>query len=74
MITVPVSVDSAVYVLIIALGGMDLYVREFGGTHHDDFYTDDKILNAFKNFTSQIVSRYVNSPAIFSWELANDAR
>ncbi|KAI6108974.1 glycoside hydrolase family 5 protein [Pisolithus croceorrhizus] len=44
-------------------GGMDLY-----------FYTDQAVLNAFQNFTSQVVPRYVNSPAIFSWELANDSR
>lgn len=55
-------------------GGMDLYVRQFGLQYHDQFYTDGTILNAFKNFTSQIVSRYVNNPAIFSWELANDPR
>ncbi|KIJ17403.1 glycoside hydrolase family 5 protein [Paxillus involutus ATCC 200175] len=55
-------------------GGMDLYVRQFGLETHDEFYTNPSILNSFMNFTTQIVSRYVNSPAIFSWELANDAR
>ncbi|KAF8447969.1 glycoside hydrolase family 5 protein [Boletus edulis BED1] len=55
-------------------GGMDLYVREFGLETHDQFYTDPSILNAFLNFTTQIVSRYVNSPAILSWEPANDPR
>ncbi|KAI6109190.1 glycoside hydrolase family 5 protein [Pisolithus croceorrhizus] len=55
-------------------GGMDLYVHQFGLQYHDQFYTDQAILNAFQNFTSQVVSRYVNSPAIFSWELANDPR
>ncbi|KAI6108978.1 glycoside hydrolase family 5 protein [Pisolithus croceorrhizus] len=55
-------------------GGMDLYVHEFGLQYHDQFYTDQAVLKAFQNFTSQVVSRYVNSPAIFSWELANDPR
>ncbi|KAN0077293.1 glycoside hydrolase family 5 protein [Tylopilus felleus] len=55
-------------------GGMDLYVRQFGFKTHDQFYTDPSILNAFMNFTTQIVSRYVNSSAVFSWELANDPR
>ncbi|KAH7889702.1 glycoside hydrolase family 5 protein [Phlebopus sp. FC_14] len=55
-------------------GGMDLYVRQFGLETHDQFYTNDSVLTAFMNFTTQVVSRYVNSPAIFSWELANDAR
>ncbi|KAF9246526.1 glycoside hydrolase family 5 protein [Melanogaster broomeanus] len=55
-------------------GGMDLYVRQFGFETHDQFYTHPTILNSFMNFTTQVVSRYVNSPAIFSWELANDPR
>ncbi|KIJ69403.1 glycoside hydrolase family 5 protein [Hydnomerulius pinastri MD-312] len=55
-------------------GGMDLYVRQFGAETHDQFYTNETILNSFLNFTTQVVSRYVNSPAVFSWELANDAR
>ncbi|KAG6335366.1 hypothetical protein ID866_3729 [Astraeus odoratus] len=55
-------------------GGMDLYVSQFGLTHHDQFYTDPNVLNAFKNFTTQVVSRYVDCPSVFSWELANDAR
>lgn len=55
-------------------GGMDLYVRQFGLQNHDDFYTNDKILSAFQAYTKVIVLRYFNSPAVFSWELANDAR
>ncbi|KAG9318477.1 glycoside hydrolase family 5 protein [Chiua virens] len=55
-------------------GGMDLYVRQFGFQTHDQFYTEPSILNTFMNYTTQVVSRYVNSPAIFSWELANDPR
>ncbi|KAJ3845044.1 glycoside hydrolase family 5 protein [Lentinula raphanica] len=55
-------------------GGMDVYVRQFGLKNHDDFYTNDTILNSFMNYTTQIVTRYVNSPSVFSWELANDAR
>ncbi|KAH9484283.1 Mannan endo-1,4-beta-mannosidase A [Psilocybe cubensis] len=47
-------------------GGMDVYVRQFGnGTNHDEFYLNPAIVAAFKNYTTQIVSRYVNSPAIF---------
>ncbi|OAX38299.1 glycoside hydrolase [Rhizopogon vinicolor AM-OR11-026] len=55
-------------------GGMDLYVRQFGLQYHDDFYTHAGILTAFQNYTQQIVTRYADSPAVFSWELANDAR
>ncbi|PPQ71971.1 hypothetical protein CVT24_008188 [Panaeolus cyanescens] len=56
-------------------GGMDVYVREFGhATMHDEFYTNETIINIFNNYTTQVVKRYVNSPAIFGWELANDPR
>jgi len=53
---------------------MDLYVRQFGLETHDQFYTNPSVLSTFMNFTTQVVSRYVNSPAVFSWELANDPR
>jgi len=56
-------------------GGMDAYVREFGTSkNHDEFYLNNSIINIFNNYTKQVVSRYVNSPAILAWELANDAR
>ncbi|PPQ66080.1 hypothetical protein CVT26_010822 [Gymnopilus dilepis] len=56
-------------------GGMDVYVREFGvNKTHDEFYTNETILAAFMNYTTQVVTRYVNSPAIFAWEIANDPR
>ena len=54
---------------------MDAYVREFGvNKGHDEFYTNDTIINIFENYTTNIVSRYVNSPAVFGWEIANDPR
>ncbi|KAG6820366.1 hypothetical protein H0H93_001558 [Arthromyces matolae] len=56
-------------------GGMDAYVRNFGGPlHHDQFYTNQTLIDAFTNYTTQIVSRYVNSTNVFGWELANDPR
>lgn len=55
-------------------GGMDLYVRQFGLQNHDQFYTNSSILTSFMNYTTQVVSRYVNSPSVFSYELANDPR
>ena len=54
---------------------MDVYVRQFGiSKNHDEFYTNETIIALFKNYTTNIVSRYVNSPAVFGWELANDPR
>jgi len=56
-------------------GGMDVYVRHLGVTHtHDEFYTNETIIAAFENYTTQVVSRYVNSPSVLAWELANDPR
>ncbi|KAJ7774617.1 glycoside hydrolase family 5 protein [Mycena maculata] len=55
-------------------GGMDAYVRAFGASTHDDFYTNATIIASFINYTTQVVQRYVNSTAILGWEIANDPR
>ncbi|CRK37536.1 hypothetical protein BN1708_007403 [Verticillium longisporum] len=55
-------------------GGMDVYTVNRGGRYHDDFYRLPAIKTAFKNYVSTVVSRYKNSPAIFAWEVANEAR
>ncbi|KAJ7343492.1 glycoside hydrolase family 5 protein [Mycena albidolilacea] len=55
-------------------GGMDAYVRAFGADSHDAFYTNETIIAAFENYTTHIVSRYVNSTAVLAWEIANDPR
>jgi mannan endo-1,4-beta-mannosidase len=57
------------------IGGIDAYVREFGvNKEHDEFYWNETIIELFKTYTTNIVSRYVDSPAVFGWELANDPR
>ncbi|KAJ6547556.1 glycoside hydrolase superfamily [Mycena capillaripes] len=55
-------------------GGMDAYVRAFGADSHDAFYTNETIIAAFENYTTQIVTRYVNSTSVLAWEIANDPR
>ncbi|KAG6827875.1 hypothetical protein H0H92_010144 [Tricholoma furcatifolium] len=56
-------------------GGMDTYVRNFGGPQeHDQFFTNTTLINAFMNYTTAIVTRYVNNTSVFGWELANDPR
>jgi endo-1,4-beta-mannosidase len=56
-------------------GGMDAYVRRFGSSlHHDQFYLNQQIIDQFKNYATQVVNRYINSPSILSWEIANDPR
>lgn len=58
-----------------SIGGIDVYVREYGQTgNHDEFYTNPKIINAFKSYVSAVVSRYADNSTIFGWELANDLR
>ncbi|KAG5652740.1 hypothetical protein H0H81_003881 [Sphagnurus paluster] len=54
-------------------GGMDTYIRNFGGAQeHDQFYVNQTIIDAFKNYTSYIAARYASHPNVFGWELAND--
>ena len=49
-------------------GGMDFYVRQLSTTQeHDQFYVNQTIIDAFKNYTSQVISRYVSSPAVLAW-------
>jgi mannan endo-1,4-beta-mannosidase len=58
-------------------GGMDAYIRANAAAenqNHDIFYTDEKIQELFTKWTTTIVSRYKDSPAIFAWEVANDPR
>ncbi|KAK4663105.1 hypothetical protein QC763_600490 [Podospora pseudopauciseta] len=66
--------------LIIALvnywddfGGMKAYVNAFGGTK-ESWYTNARAQEQYKRYIQTVVSRYVNSPAIFAWELANEPR
>ena len=47
---------------------MDVYVRELAPVKdHSQFYVNETLINAFKNYTTQVISRYVNKPNIFSW-------
>jgi mannan endo-1,4-beta-mannosidase len=63
-------------------GGMQQYVTWFGGTDHDEFYTNDQIKDAYKNYVRHFIhrkNRYTNrvlieEPAIMTWELANEPR
>lgn len=55
------------------LGGIPAYTAAFG-CNSTSFYTDTQCQSAYKNYVKFIVSRYKASPAIFSWELANEPR
>ena len=61
---------------------MDQYVVWFGKKYHHEFYTDEQIKDAYKNYVSTLVNRvnhyngvvYKDDPTIFSWELANEPK
>ena len=55
-------------------GGMPTYVRNMlgDGQSQTNFYNNPTIVNKFKDYVTTIVNRYKESPAIFSWELANE--
>ncbi|KAJ1325908.1 mannan endo-1,4-beta-mannosidase [Microdochium nivale] len=55
-------------------GGMDVYTVNLGGKHHDDFYREPRIKDAFKRYVKTFVTRYKDSPTIMAWELANEPR
>jgi hypothetical protein len=63
-------------------GGMNQYVGWTDAGGHDQFYTNSDCKTAFKNYIRYVVNRtnsltgekYKDSPAIFSWELANEPR
>ncbi|KDQ18792.1 glycoside hydrolase family 5 protein [Botryobasidium botryosum FD-172 SS1] len=57
-------------------GGADVYVQQLLGPHatHDEFFSNPIVIAAFKNYVKAVVSRYINSPAIFSYELMQDPR
>jgi mannan endo-1,4-beta-mannosidase len=63
-------------------GGMDQYVTWHGLQFHDQFYTDARIKQNYKDWIATLVNRtnsitgvrYRDDPAIFSWELANEPR
>lgn len=41
---------------------------------HFQFYREPILKEAFKNYISEVVTRYADSPAVFAWELANEPR
>lgn len=54
-------------------GGMQAYVSAFGGSK-EGWYTNARAQDQYKKYIAAVVSRYVNSPAVFAWELGNEPR
>ncbi|KAL2153621.1 hypothetical protein VTH82DRAFT_4776 [Thermothelomyces myriococcoides] len=54
-------------------GGMNAYVKAFGGTK-EGWYTNAQAQAQYKKYIEAVVSRYAQSDAVFAWELANEPR
>ncbi|KGO69770.1 Glycoside hydrolase, superfamily [Penicillium italicum] len=54
-------------------GGMAAYVNAFGGSQ-TSWYTNTAAQTAYRAYIKAVVSRYIDSPAVFAWELANEPR
>ena len=63
-------------------GGMDQYVRWYGGQYHDQFYSEPVIRQWYKDWIAHLLNRtnfynglkYKDDPTIMTWELANEPR
>ncbi|KAE9368303.1 glycoside hydrolase family 5 protein [Stipitochalara longipes BDJ] len=54
-------------------GGIAAYVSAFGG-NSSSWFTDSASQAQYRAYIEAVVSRYTTSPAILSWELANEPR
>ncbi|KAJ5481176.1 mannan endo-1-4-beta-mannosidase F [Penicillium diatomitis] len=54
-------------------GGINAYVNAFGGSA-TTWYTNTVAQTTYQAYIKAVVSRYISSPAIFAWELANEPR
>ncbi|KAK7058895.1 hypothetical protein VNI00_001519 [Paramarasmius palmivorus] len=64
------------FVTLIFRKGMDLFTSWIAGAGatHDTFFTDPRIRESYQRYVKTLVERYKDSPTIFAWELANEAR
>lgn len=54
-------------------GGISAYVKAFGGSS-TTWFTDEASQAQYQKYIEAVVSRYKESTAVFSWELANEPR
>ncbi|KAL7946241.1 carbohydrate-binding module family 1 protein [Trichoderma barbatum] len=54
-------------------GGINAYVNAFGGSA-TTWYTNTAAQAQYRKYIQAVVSRYLNSTAIFAWELGNEPR
>jgi len=63
-------------------GGMDQYLYYYGLDKHPQFYTDERVKQAYKDWVTYLLNRvntltgvaYKDDPTVFAWELANEPR
>jgi mannan endo-1,4-beta-mannosidase len=55
-------------------GGMNAYMRAYGGGDKADWFENEGIQAAYQAYVEAVVKRYINSTAVFAWELANEPR
>jgi mannan endo-1,4-beta-mannosidase len=55
-------------------GGMAAYFSYAGITSNTQWYNSTIAQTQYQKYIKAVVSRYINSPAIFAWELANEPR
>ncbi|KAF2404923.1 glycoside hydrolase [Trichodelitschia bisporula] len=55
-------------------GGMAQYVRHYGGSLPSEWYGSEPAQVQYRKYIKAVISRRINSSAIFAWELANEPR
>ncbi|MEX0903684.1 MAG: Ig-like domain-containing protein [Pseudohongiellaceae bacterium] len=62
-------------------GGINQYVIWYGGTRHGDFFVNEQMKEAYRNWVSYLLNRvntytgvaYKDEPTIMSWDILNEA-
>jgi len=49
---------------------MDVYNQHFSKEHHDEFYTDGDIFDAYSRYITTIVKRFAHEPAVLGTPLS----
>lgn len=55
-------------------GGMNAYMQAYGGGDKTEWFENEDIQTAYQAYVEAVVKRYINSTAVFAWELANEPR
>ncbi|KAL5049069.1 hypothetical protein BDW71DRAFT_165319 [Aspergillus fruticulosus] len=55
-------------------GGMNAYVKAYGAADKTEWFENEDIQAAYQAYIEAVVGRYIDSPAVFAWELANEPR